>query len=86
MSEQGYERKKDFVNHVLSRCVAAMYPNVCRVAYHTQDSDEGLRETAMIYLAGGYSRRVDVTGWTCRPRWTPCWRCLGRRYDAIYRT
>ena len=24
MSEQGYERKKDFVNHVLSRCVAAM--------------------------------------------------------------
>ena len=55
MSEQGYERKKDFVNHALSRCVASMYPNVCRVAYHT-------RETAMIYLAGGYSRRVDVTG------------------------
>ena len=33
MSEQGYERKKDFVNHALSRCVASMYPNVCRVAY-----------------------------------------------------
>ena len=62
MSEQGYERKKDFVNHALSRCVASMYPNVCRVAYHTRDTDEGLRETAMIYLAGGYSRRVDVTG------------------------
>ena len=61
-SEQGYERKQDFVNHVLSRCVAAMSPNVCRLAYHTRDSDEGLRETAMIYLAGGYSRRVDVTG------------------------
>ena len=30
-----------------------MYPNVCRVAYHTRDTDEGLRETAMIYLAGG---------------------------------
>ena len=59
MSEQGYERKKDFVNHALSRCVASMYPNVCRVAYHTRDTDEGLRETAMIYLAGGYSRRVD---------------------------
>ena len=29
MSEQTYERKKDFVNHALSRCVAAMYPNVC---------------------------------------------------------
>ena len=62
MSEQGYERKKDFVNHALSRCVASMYPNVCRVAYHTRDTDEGLRETAMIYLAGGYSRRGDVTG------------------------
>ena len=57
MSEQGYERKKDFVNHALNRCVASMYPNVCRVAYHTRDTDEGLRETA-----GGYSRRVDVTG------------------------
>ena len=65
MSEQMYERKKDFVNHALSRCVASMYPNVCRVAYHTRDTDEG---------------------WTCRPRWTPCLRCLGRRYDAIYRT
>lgn len=53
MSEQAFERKKDFVNHALSRCVAAMYTNVCRVAYHTRDSDEGLRETAMIYLAGG---------------------------------
>ena len=62
MSEQAFERKKDFVNHALSRCVAAMYPNVCRVAYHTRDTDEGLRETAMIHLAGGYSRRVDVTG------------------------
>ena len=62
MSEQAFERKKDFVNHAPSRCVAAMYPNVCRVAYHTRDTDEGLRETAMIHLAGGYSRRVDVTG------------------------
>ena len=62
MSEQAFERKKDFVNHALSRCVAAMYPNVCRVAYHIRDTDEGLRETAMIHLAGGYSRRVDVTG------------------------
>ena len=52
MSEQMYERKKDFVNHALSRCVASMYPNVCRVAYHTRDTDEGLRD----------SRRVDVTG------------------------
>ena len=26
MSEQAFERKKDFVNHALSRCVAAMYP------------------------------------------------------------
>ena len=26
------------------------------------DTDEGPRETAMIHLAGGYSRRVDVTG------------------------
>ena len=43
MSEQAYERKKDFVNHALSRCVAAMYPNVCRVAYHTRDTDEGQR-------------------------------------------
>ena len=41
MSEQAFERKKDFVNHALSRCVAAMYPNVCRVAYHTRDTDEG---------------------------------------------
>jgi len=24
MSEQGYERKKDFVNHALSRCVASI--------------------------------------------------------------
>ena len=62
LREQAFERKKDFVNHALSRCVAAMYTNVCRVAYHTRDSDEGWRETAMIYLAGGYSRRVDVTG------------------------
>ena len=53
MSEQAFERKKDFVNHALSRCVAAMYPNVCRVAYHIRDTDEGLRETAMIHLAGG---------------------------------
>ncbi|MUU10410.1 MAG: hypothetical protein EP146_02990 [Oscillibacter sp.] len=79
MSEQMYERKKDFVNHALSRCVAAMYPNVCRVAYHTRDTDEGLRETAMIYLAGGYSRRVDVTGMDLPPRWTPYWRFSGRR-------
>lgn len=41
MSEQAFERKKDFVNHALSRCVAAMYPNVCRVAYHTRDTDGG---------------------------------------------
>ncbi|MUU13078.1 MAG: hypothetical protein EP146_18310 [Oscillibacter sp.] len=61
MSEQMYERKKDFVNHALSRCVAAMYPNVPGGLPHP-DTDEGLRETAMIYLAGGYSRRVDVTG------------------------
>lgn len=53
MSEQAFERKKDFVNHALSRCVAAMYPNVCRVAYHIRDTDEGLRETAMLHLAGG---------------------------------
>ena len=82
MSEQAFERKKDFVNHALSRCVAAMYPNVCRVAYHTRDTDEGLRETAMIYLAGGYFRRVDVTGLTCRPHWTPCWRSSGRRREV----
>ena len=62
MSEQAYERERDFVSHALSLCVAAMYPNVCRVSYHTRDTDEGLRETAMIHLAGGYSRRVDVTG------------------------
>ena len=53
MSEQMYERKKDFVNHALSRCVAAMYPNVCRVAYHTREPDAGVRETARLYLAGG---------------------------------
>ena len=62
MSEQTYERKRDFINHSMSRCVAAMYPNVCRVDYRIRETDEGLRETAMIYLAGGYSRRVDVTG------------------------
>ena len=62
MSEQAYERKKAFVNHALSRCVATVYPSVCRVAYHVHETDEGLRETAVIHLAGGYSRRVDVTG------------------------
>ena len=62
MSDQAFERKKDFINHALSRCVAAMYPNVCRVAYHIRETDEGLLETALIHLAGGYSRRVDVTG------------------------
>ena len=31
MGEQAFERKKDFVTHALSRCVAAMYPNVSRM-------------------------------------------------------
>ena len=31
MSEQMYERKKDFVNHALSRCVASMYLSLIHI-------------------------------------------------------
>lgn len=62
MSEQSFERKLDFVNHAMSRCIAAMYPSVCRLAYHIQWDTGEPEECVMIHLAGGYSRRVDVTG------------------------
>ena len=62
MSEQAYERKKAFVNHALSRCVAAMYPSVCRLSYQVRWDGGEPEERVVIYLAGGYSRRVDVTG------------------------
>ena len=62
MSEAGFERKREFVNHAMSRCVAAMYPNVCRLAYHAEDDGGQMAETVVIHCAGGYSRRVDVTG------------------------
>ena len=62
MSEQAFERKKDFINHALSRCVAAMYPNVCRLSYAITEDGYDIWERVMIHLAGGYSRRVDVTG------------------------
>ena len=62
MSEQTYERKKEFVVNTLSRCVAAMYPNVCRLSYAITEDGYDIWERVMIHLAGGYSRRVDVTG------------------------
>ena len=62
MSEQALGRKRAFVTPAGSRGGAAMYPNVGRGAYPPRDPDGGRRETAMIHLAGGYSRRVDVTG------------------------
>lgn len=62
MSELAYETKKEFVVNALSRCVAAMYPNVCRLSYAITEDGYDIWERVMIHLTGGYSRRVDVTG------------------------
>ena len=52
MSEQMYERKRTLSTTPSAAAWRPCTLNVCRVAYHTRDTDEGLRETAMIYLAG----------------------------------
>lgn len=48
-----FEQKTQFVKYALSRCVAAMVPEVARLEYHLHDQDEAV----IIRL-----RRVDVTG------------------------
>lgn len=49
--------KQLFIKHELSRCVAAMVPEVMRLEYHVHDRDE----VVIIRLTDG-TRRVDVTG------------------------
>ena len=53
-----YEIKRRFVSKTLSRCVAEMCPGVRCLEYHVHDTDE----VAIIRLADGTTRRVDVTG------------------------
>lgn len=52
------EQKNQFVKYALSRCVAAMVPEVDRLEYHLHDQDEAV----IIRLQSGGLRRVDVTG------------------------
>ena len=66
MSELAYETKKDFVDHAMSRCIAAMYPQVCRAEYCLRVDIGEPEEWVVLRLAGGYSRRVDVTGMDLR--------------------
>lgn len=66
MSELTYEAKKDFVDHAMSRCIAAMYPQVCRTEYRVRVDIGEPEEWVVLRLAGGYSRRVDVTAMDLR--------------------
>lgn len=52
------KKKTQFVKHDLSRCVAAMIPEVARLEYHLHGQDE----VVIIRLRSGDLRRVDVTG------------------------
>ena len=54
-----YEVKRRFVSKTLSRCVAEMCPGVRCLEYHLHDNGD---EVAIIHLADGATRRVDVTG------------------------
>lgn len=59
MNPSAFETKKRFVTCTLSRCVAAMYPRVCRLEYHLHDNGD---EVVVIRCMDGYTARVDVTG------------------------
>lgn len=62
MSQETYERKKSFVTHELSRCVAASHPGVVKVEYHIHGrEDGGVDEVALIRFGNGYLARVYVT-------------------------
>ena len=54
-----YETKRRFVSEILSRRVAELWPSVRCLEYLNNDNGD---EVAIIHLADGTTRRVDVTG------------------------
>ena len=63
MSFEGFEAKRGIVERELSRLMAAIFPGrVSRLEYRLRDSGDEQQELVLIHFAGGYTRRVDVTG------------------------
>lgn len=63
MSQDTYERKRGFVTHELSRCIAASHPGVVKLEYRVHDREDGdVDEVVLIRFGNGYLARVPVTG------------------------